>query len=162
VNIITNFLIFEARIRDIVKLKGFDDNINKYINSEFNKDVSLLKIIILKRYNKKLYLKYNNTEKHNFIKRIENRTGFKTVSEFNEFLNVAVNKMFNEFFNDIDETGKQLRNKSRIKISLYIKEYNFYLIFMLDYKYLYSEKTNLMVLLIIPSLIHNANLYLEI
>jgi len=89
---ITKFKIFEeASLRDLLVLKtdktNKDDDMRHFIASKkivpFVADVPFLDKFEINDVT--VHLNYNNTKEHDLLKRIENRTDFKSVTEFNEF-----------------------------------------------------------------------------
>jgi hypothetical protein len=126
--LIKNYKLFlEARLADILKIKG-DSNLAKEMqklkDAEFEINKKLVRFITLKKRvnNKKIQFEilWNDTAKHNLIKRIQERTSFNSVEDFNNYFKGEFNKIFP------DMVGKELYSTGRY--SLYSKEYNFTII----------------------------------
>ena len=141
---ITNFKIFEASIEDILILKGDNKGIFKdYLNREYEDDVTLIKVVHIKEYNKDIKIRWFNTKKHDFIQKIQDRTSFKKTSEFNDYFSNALNILFGEKFNELE-------NKTKFKDSLttfclFSKEYRFYLPIEFTYNNLFTDDASMYV-----------------
>ena len=126
--IITKFKLFlEARLSDLLTIKGDSDlskELSKIKDSEFNMTKNLVKFITLKKRvnNKKIQfeLSWNDTAKHDLVKRIKERTSFRSIEEFNQYFKSEFNTIFP------DMVGKELHSSGRY--SLYSYEYNFSII----------------------------------
>lgn len=121
---ITKFKLFlEARLSDVARIKSIidkTDNIQKYIDMEFDSNKNLIKYITLNnRINKRkvqFKIKWNHNISHDFNKRINDRTSFKSIEEFNEFFKYSINKVFPSM------VGKELFKNG--DYCLYSKEYD--------------------------------------
>lgn len=120
-------LFIEARLSDILKIKGDSDLANQLKNlkdEEFDINKNLVRYITLKKRvnNKKIQFEvlWNDSAKHNLVKRIQERTSFKSVEEFNQYFKNEFNKIFP------DMVGKELLSNG--KYSLYSNEFNFTII----------------------------------
>jgi hypothetical protein len=130
--IYTKFQLFiEARLSDVLNVKGDSDlakQIAKIKDAEFDINKNLVRFITLKKrvQNKKIQfeIEWNDTAKHNLVKRIQDRTSFKSVEEFNQYFKSEFNKIFP------DMVGKELFSSGRY--SLYSSEYNFTIIMHFD------------------------------
>lgn len=132
--IYTKFDLFvEARLADLLSIKGDSDlakEMTKIKDAEFDINKKLVRFITLKKRvnNKKIQFEiiWNDTSKHNLVKRIKERTSFNSVEDFNQYFKSEFNKIFP------DMVGKELYSTGRY--SLYSKEYNFTIIidFSLD------------------------------
>jgi hypothetical protein len=130
--IISSFKLFcEARLADLVKIKGEGDlakNIQDIKNAEFDFTQKLVRFITLKKRvnNRKIQfeINWNNSASHNLIERINNRTSFGSVEDFNEYFKGEFNKIFP------DMVGKEIYVSGRY--SLYSTEYNFSIIMNFD------------------------------
>ena len=126
--IIKNYKLFlEARLADILNIKGDSDlakEMQKIKDAEFDINKKLVRFITLKKRvnNKKIQFEiiWNDTAKHNLVKRIKERTSFNSVEDFNQYFKGEFNKLFP------DMVGKELYTTGRY--SLYSKEYNFTII----------------------------------
>ena len=126
--IIKNYKLFlEARLADILNIKGDSDlakEMQKIKDAEFDIDRKLVRFITLKKRvnNKKIQFEiiWNDTAKHNLVKRIKERTSFNSVEDFNQYFKGEFNKLFP------DMVGKELHTSGRY--SLYSLEYNFTII----------------------------------
>jgi hypothetical protein len=130
--IISSFKLFcEARLADLVKIKGEGDlakNIQDIKNAEFDFTQKLVRFITLKKRvnNRKIQfeINWNNSASHNLIERINNRTSFGSVEDFNQYFKGEFNKIFP------DMVGKVIYVSGRD--SLYSTEYNFSIIMNFD------------------------------
>jgi hypothetical protein len=126
--IIKNYKLFlEARLADLLKIKGEGDlakELSKIKDAEFDISKKLVRFITLKKRvnNKKIQFEilWNDSAKHNLVKRIKERTSFNSVEEFNDYFKGEFNKLFP------DMVGKELFITG--KYSLYSTEYNFTII----------------------------------
>ncbi len=126
--IFTKFKLFcEARLADLMKLKGEGDlvkNIQSIKDAEFDLSKKLVRFITLKKRvnNKKIQfeINWNNSAKHDLVKRINERTSFNSVEDFNQYFKGEFNKIFP------DMVGKEIYVSGRY--SLYSTEYNFSII----------------------------------
>lgn len=126
--IFTKFQLFiEARLSDVLNIKGDSDlakEISKIKDAEFDINKKLVRFITLKKRvnNKKIRfeMEWNDSATHNLVKRIQERTSFGGVEEFNQYFKDQFNKIFP------DMVGKELLSSGRY--SLYSKEYNFSII----------------------------------
>jgi hypothetical protein len=126
--IIKNYKLFlEARLADLLNIKGDSDlakEMQKIKDAEFDINKKLVRFITLKKRvnNKKIQFEiiWNDTAKHNLVKRIQERTSFNSVEDFNQYFKGEFNKLFP------DMVGKELHTTGRY--SLYSKEYNFTII----------------------------------
>jgi len=117
----------EVRFSDVLKIKGeseFVDKIKHEIDKEFDSSQGLVSSILLKNKfldrNIKLRIKWNNTLNHDMIKRIKERTNFKSIEEFNKYFEEKINQIIPK------EIGKQINEKG--SYSLYDKELDFSII----------------------------------
>lgn len=126
--IYTKFKLFlEARLSDILNIKGDSElasQMKKIKDAEFDLSKKLVKFITLKKRvnNKKIQFEifWNDTATHNLTKRIQDRTSFISVEEFNQYFKDEFNKIFP------DMVGKELYTTGRY--TLYSSEYNFSII----------------------------------
>ena len=126
--IFTKFQLFiEARLSDVLNIKGDGDlvkQMTKIKDAEFDINKKLVRFITLKKRvnNKKIRfeIEWNDSATHNLVKRIQERTSFNSVEEFNQYFKDQFNKIFP------DMVGKELLSSGRY--SLYSSEYNFTII----------------------------------
>jgi len=126
--VIKNYKLFlEARLADLLHIKGDSDlakQMSKIKDAEFDLSRKLVRYITLKKRvnNKKIQfeLVWNDSAKHNLVKRIQERTSFNSVEDFNNYFKDQFNKIFP------DLVGKELYSSGRY--SLYSTEYNFSII----------------------------------
>lgn len=126
--IITKFKLFlEARLVDLLKIKGegdLVDSIKSIKDAEFDLTKRLVRFITLrKRVGKnkiQFEINWNHTAKHDLVKRINERTSFGSVEDFNKYFKKEFNKIFP------DMVGKEIYISGRY--SLYSTEYNFSII----------------------------------
>jgi hypothetical protein len=120
----------EARLKDLVNLKGFDAKTKSRwgFDKEFDLEGKLVKIITTNKRvgGKKLQFKitYFNDIHHSITDRIQKRTNLNDVEEFNFILKNTLNRLVEEKENFIFDR----------KYAVYLKEYNFVIIFTLDYE----------------------------
>ena len=130
--IIKNYKLFlEARLADLLNIKGDSElakEMQKIKDAEFDINKKLVRFITLKKRvnNKKIQfeINWNDSATHNLVKRIQERTSFNSVEEFNQYFKDQFNKIFP------DMVGKELLSSGRY--SLYSKEYNFTIIIHFD------------------------------
>ena len=130
--IFTKFQLFiEARLSDVLNIKGDGDlvkQMTKIKDAEFDINKKLVRFITLKKRvnNKKIRfeIEWNDSATHNLVKRIQERTSFNSVEEFNQYFK----DQFNQIFPDM--VGKELLSSGRY--SLYSSEYNFTIIMHFD------------------------------
>ena len=130
--IFTKFQLFiEARLSDVLNVKGDGDlvkQMTKIKDAEFDVNKKLVRFITLKKRvnNKKIRfeIEWNDSATHNLVKRIQERTSFNSVEEFNQYFKDQFNKIFP------DMVGKELLSSGRY--SLYSSEYNFTIIMHFD------------------------------
>ena len=130
--IFTKFQLFiEARLSDVLNIMGDGDlvkQMTKIKDAEFDINKKLVRFITLKKRvnNKKIRfeIEWNDSATHNLVKRIQERTSFNSVEEFNQYFKDQFNKIFP------DMVGKELLSSGRY--SLYSSEYNFTIIMHFD------------------------------
>jgi hypothetical protein len=130
--IFTKYKLFiEARLSDVLNIKGDGDlmkQMTKIKDAEFDVNKKLVRFITLKKRvnNKKIRfeIEWNDSATHNLVKRIQERTSFNSVEEFNQYFKDQFNKIFP------DMVGKELLSSGRY--SLYSSEYNFTIIMHFD------------------------------
>lgn len=141
----------EARLSDILNLKVKNDSdisnlMKKDVEKDFDIDRKLLKYVTLSSRvsNKKVRFKidYNDSAQHSLIKRIRERTSFKSVEEFNSMLKMAIDQVFP------DSVGELITSTGRY--SMIFEEYNFCVIFYIDLRKYMSGKYEIYVVTILP------------
>lgn len=140
-----------AKIRDISKSKNKE--ILKKLNIEFKADNRLIFDIFLKNSNKHLFIKWNDVEKHIMLDRIEDRTSFKSISEFNEYIKKVFNDLLDNHFYEIDNSGRY---------ALHLIENNFYLLVDINYDNLFKEYTQFVIPTISITTPNNVHKIIEI
>lgn len=128
------FLLEFAKFRDIAK--SDDENINKLLNTKFDDDGRLIFDVFLEKYQKHIFIKWNNIEKHIMLDRIKNRTSFKSITEFNKFIEKGIIQLFNLYFYELDKTARY---------ALHFIENNFFLLIDLDHDNLFSKYTQFFI-----------------
>jgi len=149
---IKNFKSFlEARLSDLVNLtsksdKELSDKIQKFKDMEFDVKRSLVKLITLKkRVNKskpQFTIKWNDSASHDLLKRIENRTSFRSVEEFNTFFKDTICRIAPDLI------GKEIFSTG--KYAIYSSEYNTTIIIYFDIEKYTKEIYEIMVITILP------------
>lgn len=117
----------EVRFSDILSIKGeseYAEKLKDLKDIKFDSSHSLINQIELKEpfLNKqiKLRVRWNNTPNHSIIKRIKERTNFKSTEEFNQYFIQKIQTIIpNKIGNEINEKGRY---------ALYDKENNFSII----------------------------------
>jgi len=122
-----------ARFSDFATSR--DPQIKKKLEEEgiFKKDARLISRLFFEKYNKEAYISWNDKKTHPFLDRIKNRTNFKSITEFNEFINNVFKELVYNNFNKIDEI------KGYVKYGLSFNNRNFYLIISIDHKNFFSN-----------------------
>lgn len=119
----------EARLSDIVNLKGFNDEMKSKwgFDKDFNMSINLVKIISTNKRigHRKLQFRitYFDDINHSIVDRIRNRTSLKSNEEFNIILKDVLNRLVEEDYNFIFDK----------KYAVYLEEYRFVIVFTLDY-----------------------------
>lgn len=142
--------IEEARLSDLLTLKGDGGELHSYIEKEKSKKFEVdrgfpTEMTLKKRFkNKKIkvYFTWYDTSEHDLKKRIIDRTSFKSISEFASTFKETINKMLP------DELGFSIIDNDRFAISL--KEYDISIIFNIDLRNLEKNIININVLTILP------------
>lgn len=128
------FILEFAKFRDISKTDNYV--INKLINKEFKDDTRLIFDVFLEKYQKHIFIRWNNIEKHIMIDRIKSRTSFKSTSEFNEFIEKGIKQLFDKYFYEMDKTARY---------ALHFIENNFYLLIDLNHDNLFTKYTQFFI-----------------
>jgi len=108
--------IEEARLSDLLRIKGDNSDLHKHIEKEISKEFKVdrelpTQLTLQKRYNNnkkiKVYFEWYDNLKHNLKKRIQDRTNFKSISEFTEAFKYAINYILPDQLGvNISENGK--------------------------------------------------------
>ena len=143
----------EARLSDVLKLdikrpSEFSDRLQKEKDRIFQIERDLVKFITLDRRinNKRMRFRisYNDNAQHSLMKRIENRTQFKSVQEFNDILTKGIKEIFPESINTlITQTGKY---------GIRFNEYNFSVVFFFDMRNYLKTINEIKIVTVLPSL----------
>lgn len=118
----------EVRLSDVLKVSGESEyaNVIKDISkSDFDDDSGLIDNINLKGefMNRKIKLRvrWNHNENHDMIRRIKNRTNFNSTSEFNEYFEEKMQKVFPYMIGkEINENGRYIIYDKELKLSIII------------------------------------------
>lgn len=118
----------EVRLSDVLKVSGESEyaNVIKDISkSDFDDDSGLIDHINLKgefmNRKIKLRLRWNHNEIHDMIRRIKNRTNFNYTSEFNEYFEEKMQKVFPYMIGkEINENGRYIIYDKELKLSIII------------------------------------------
>lgn len=146
--------MFKRRFKYILEFARFSDilitnnnEFGKLANTSFKSDTRLIYSVKITSLNKEIFIKWNHSPNHSMIDRIKNRTSFKSISEFNEFISKVINILIEKYSSEIDKDDRY---------SLYFPNRNFYLLIDINPDSLYKKYT----LLFIPTLLnHPANVY---
>lgn len=94
-------------IKNDQELGGLINNIS---NKKFNNDVKLLRNFTSKKYYNKskivLNISWYDSKDHSILYRIETRTNFKSISEFNLYIKNLLNKLIPDHIDNIKDEGK--------------------------------------------------------
>lgn len=134
------YLFEYAKFRELLYNSDFDDK-----NFNFKNDEKLIKSVYIPKYNKYIFIKWYDNEKHSIIKRIKNRTGFLSTSEFNDFIRKGLIELFTNKFNEIYNNDVNKIGKYSIKF----KENNFCLIMSIDKDNLFDNHTEIFIITIV-------------
>ena len=143
-------LLEEVRFSDIVKVKNTDSEVGSNIHrmSSQAKDFSgkLTSGVPLKSSKpgspEIIWITYNDTAEHDLIKRISERTNFKSIGEFNHFLIGLLNEIFpSEVDKSFNQTGRY---------SLYSIEHDFSLIIHFNYEKWTKGRKELNIITLLP------------
>lgn len=126
-----------AKFADIYKSTGTEFDNVKY---EFNVDEKLIDFINIKKNYKLLKIDWYNTKNHDIIERIKTRTKCTSISEFNKIVERAIKKIIPS------EIGKKIDRNGRY--SLYLTNYNFYLIIQVNYNNLLQKNAEISIVTI--------------
>lgn len=118
----------EVRLSDVLKVSGeseYANVIKDIIKSDFDDESELIDHINLKGefMNRKIKLKvrWNHNEKHDMIRRIKDRTNFNSTSEFNEYFEEKMQKVFPHMIGkEINENGRYIIYDKELKLSIII------------------------------------------
>lgn len=118
----------EVRLSDVLKVSGESEyaNVIKDISkSDFDDDSELIDHINLKgefmSRKIKLRVRWNHNEKHDMIRRIKDRTNFNSTSEFNEYFEEKMQKVFPHMIGkEINENGRYVIYDKELKLSIII------------------------------------------
>ena len=155
-NIIGYKDFFEAKLSDISKVSGFGNiikQIKDYQEMDFDMERALLRFTTLnKRMGKnkiRMELTWNHNASHSIIKRIKQRTSFKSVEEFNNNLKEILNKIFpDKIGTDIFKNGKY---------SIYDKEHDNSIIFTIDINKFINGEYKIMIITVLPGIRDDEN-----
>lgn len=113
-----------VRLNSVAKISGVSDLAKKLKDDRdapFDSDRDFVKLITLNKRiagkKAQFSVKWNHSARHSLLHRIEQRSSFQSVSEFNEYFK----KVFNQIFPDM--LGKEIISNG--KYAIYISEYNF-------------------------------------
>lgn len=127
-----------ARLSDTALSK--DKLIKKLIDEPFKEDVRLIFDVYIKKYDKHIFIKWNDHKYHVIVDKIKNRTNFKSISEFNKYIEKAFKSFFDEHFDEIDNI------KIPTRYALYLENKNFYIIVdIANYDDLFKEFTQVFI-----------------
>lgn len=142
--------IEEARLSDLLKITGDNSELHKYIEKEKSKSFDIdrelpTQLTLKKRYNNKkikVFFKWYDTAKHNLKKRIAERTNLKSISEFTNIFNEAINNMLPS------QLGVNISENGRYGIN--VTEYGLTIIFYIDLNNFDDKKININIITILP------------
>lgn len=129
-----NIIIEFAKFRDVAT--SSNKEINLKINKEFDNDTRLIYDVYIIKNDKHIILRWNDIRSHPMIERIKDRTSFKSISEFNSFIEKAFNDLFDNHFNEIDNDGRY---------ALHFLINKFYLLVDINYDNLFSKYTHFFI-----------------
>ena len=142
--------IEEARLSDLLRVKGDKSDLHTYIekekSKEFEVDRNLPKELTLKkRYNNKkikVYFDWYDTYEHDLKKRIKERTSFKTITEFTDKFKNVINSILP------DQLGVNINENGRFAIN--IQEYKITIIFTINLNDFDKNQISINILTILP------------
>ena len=110
----------EVRLSDVLKVSGeseYANTLKDISKTDFDDSSNLIDHINLKgefiNRKIKLIVRWNHNESHDMIKRIKNRTNFNSISDFNEYFEDKMQKVFPHMI------GKEI-NEKELKLSIII------------------------------------------
>ena len=140
----------EVKLSDILRVSGEKNDLYAYIEKEKSKEFEVDKelptqLTLKKRYNNKkikVYFNWYDTSEHDLMKRIKERTSFKTITEFT--------KVFNNVFNYLlpDELGVGIRENGRYAVDL--NEYNITIIFQINLNNFNNKQIDIKIITLLP------------
>lgn len=142
--------IEEARLSDLLRVKGDKGELHKYIEKEKSKEFEVdrqlpTQVTLKKRYNNKkikVFFSWFDNSKHDLKKRIKERTTFKNVSEFTEEFIKAINSVFP------DQLGININENGRYALSL--SEYGITVVFSVNLNNFDKNQLDINILTILP------------
>jgi hypothetical protein len=141
----------EARLSDILNVKGGEGELRDFLEKEKSKTFDIdrelpTQLTLKKRYGKnkiKVLYEWFDNSKHDLKNRIKQRSNFKDISEFTQIFNETINKLLP------NELGKGVSENGRYAIT--IKEYNITIIIVINMNELDSNRIIINVITILPS-----------
>jgi len=144
---ITKFKIFEAKMRDLLKISHKSD---ASINRDFEYDTDLISSVYLENFDKTIHLSWNHVEKdHDMYLKVKDRTSYNSISEFNEEFQKIINDLFDNYF-------YKITNK-KIFYDLYLTESDFHILTIIKYDNLFEDCAEIKIVTILPN--HPAEKY---
>ena len=83
----------------------------KLANIKYQEDEQLIFTVHVQKYNKDIFIKWNNKYLHSIIERIKSRTSFKYTSEFNNVIKNGIIILFEEYLDELDQDGRITKKK---------------------------------------------------
>ena len=118
------------------------------IDADFQEDEPLIDKVYMgyeedPEHDKVIFLDWYDAKHHSIIQKIQDRTSFNHISDFNSVIEYGIKQMFPE------EIGKTIDGGGRY--SVHFNNHNFYLIISLNYENLFDDDAKIMILTISPN-----------
>lgn len=118
----------EVRLSDVLKVSGeseYANTLKDISKTDFDDSSNLIDHINLKgefiNRKIKLIVRWNHNESHDMIKRIKDRTNFNSISDFNEYFEDKMQKVFPHMIGkEINENGRYIIYDKELKLSIII------------------------------------------
>ncbi len=135
--------------------REYTDKFPKLYKPNFKFDAPLIGKIYLEKYNKDIFVEWNNRLDHKILDKVKDRSYAQSISEFNILVESNLIKLFNNNFNELT-TKMNISDYNRI--SLFIKDIHAYLIIEYNPEQLFEEPAIIEVMTIMPILFSTINI----
>jgi hypothetical protein len=135
-------LVLEGKFGDDVDYKSVDKStdifkqISNYNDSVFVNDVPLIDKIVIADIDKIVNITWYDPVKHDLIKRINDRTNFKSISEFNQFFEYIMNQIL-----ILPSEINDIITKNNNKYNIYMNNRKFSILLNINYRNLFETDT---------------------
>ena len=142
--------IEEARLSDLLRVSGDQNELHKYIEKEKSKEFEIdrdlpTQLTLKRRFNnKKIKVHFNwyDNSKHDLKRRIKERTSFKSITEFTYVFKDVINNMLP------DTIGVNINENGRYAVNL--SEYGITIIFSINLDKIQNNELDINVITILP------------